>query len=201
MTKRPNVRFERCLAVNQKKKEKGIKKFKMSNWYMGSGEEPAYLQHYGIKGMRWGHRKARASLSPAEQQARSARRKKIAKRVAIGVAGAAAAGAIGYGAYRAYKQHKVPRLGLNQKQLGLNPKQLGYTAPNYQHKSAAFKNINKRTRMSESAKKMYKVGGTYYSGPALKKKAMQAAPGVAAAGVAAGAAGYGYSKYRKKRKR
>ena len=63
------------------------------------------LYHYGIKGMRWGHRKARPQMSGA---ARSARRKRIAKRIAIGAGAAAGAAALGYGAYRGYKGLKTP---------------------------------------------------------------------------------------------
>lgn len=63
------------------------------------------LYHYGIKGMRWGHRKARPKMSGA---ARSARRKKILKRVAIGAGAAAGAAALGYGAYRGHKYVSSP---------------------------------------------------------------------------------------------
>ncbi len=63
------------------------------------------LYHYGIKGMRWGHRKARPKMSGA---ARSARRKKILKRVAIGAGAAAGAAALGYGAYRGHKYVSTP---------------------------------------------------------------------------------------------
>lgn len=55
------------------------------------------LYHYGVKGMRWGRRKARPRMSGA---ARSARRKQILKRVAIGAGAAAGAAALGYGAYK-----------------------------------------------------------------------------------------------------
>lgn len=58
------------------------------------------LYHYGVKGMRWGHRKARPQLSGAQ---RSARRRKILKRTAAGLGAAAGAAALGYGAYRGYK--------------------------------------------------------------------------------------------------
>ena len=67
------------------------------------------LYHFGVKGMRWGHRKARPQMSGA---ARSARRKKIAKRVAIGLGAAAGAAALGYGAYK-YGKNPVNRANLD----------------------------------------------------------------------------------------
>ena len=65
----------------------------------------AELYHFGVKGMRWGHRKARPRMSGA---ARSARRKQILKRVAIGAGAAAGAAALGYGAYRGKKYISTP---------------------------------------------------------------------------------------------
>ncbi len=46
------------------------------------------LYHYGIKGMRWGHRKARPTMSGA---ARSARRKGLQSVSLLGVCAAAGA--------------------------------------------------------------------------------------------------------------
>ena len=70
------------------------------------------LYHFGVKGMRWGHRKARPRMSGAARSARSARRKKIAKRVALGLGAAAGAAALGYGAYK-YGKNPVNRANLD----------------------------------------------------------------------------------------
>lgn len=73
-----------------------------------------YLMHHGIKGMRWGHRKQRMSSGfgvrrrvrtntqqpQTPEEAKRARRRKIAKRVAIGVGAAAAIGATAYAVHR-----------------------------------------------------------------------------------------------------
>lgn len=73
-----------------------------------------YLEHHGVKGMRWGHRKQRYTMgygvrrrmrSDANQpktpeEAKRARRRQIAKRVAIGVGAAAAIGATAYAVHR-----------------------------------------------------------------------------------------------------
>lgn len=78
-----------------------------------------YLEHHGIKGMRWGHRKQRMSSGfgvrrrvrtntqqpQTPEEAKRARRRKIAKRVAIGVGAAAAIGATAYAVHRVKRNH------------------------------------------------------------------------------------------------
>lgn len=73
-----------------------------------------YLEHHGVKGMKWGHRKQRltsgyavrrrvktdAQQPQTPEEARRARRRKIAKRVGIGLAAAAAIGATTYAVKR-----------------------------------------------------------------------------------------------------
>lgn len=78
------------------------------------------LYHFGVKGMRWGHRKARPKMSGA---ARSARRKKIAKRIAIGAGAAAGAAALGYGAYRGHKYLSSPTGQMHAVLAGLRAQQ------------------------------------------------------------------------------
>lgn len=77
-----------------------------------------YLMHHGIKGMRWGVRKRRTTLgygvrrrmrSDVQQprtaeEAKRARRRKIAKRVAIGVGAAAAIAGTAY-AVKRHREH------------------------------------------------------------------------------------------------
>lgn len=58
-----------------------------------------YLVHYGVKGMKWGVRRKSRDSKPKDPE-RSAKRKKVAKKVATGVAVAGVAAA---GAYAAYK--------------------------------------------------------------------------------------------------
>lgn len=57
------------------------------NYYI---QKPDELYHYGVKGMRWGHRKAHESNSNGHK------RMSTAKKVAIGVGVAAAVGGITY---------------------------------------------------------------------------------------------------------
>ncbi len=61
------------------------------------------LQHFGVKGMKWGVRKARPSSGGGKRNW-----KKIAKRAAIGAGVAAGAAALGYGAYRLHKAGARP---------------------------------------------------------------------------------------------
>lgn len=72
-------------------------------------EDVDFLAHYGVKGMRWGKRKAQTRADPAspEGQAEAARRKAITKKVAIGAAVVAAAGIAVYAGKQGYdyKQH------------------------------------------------------------------------------------------------
>jgi hypothetical protein len=51
------------------------------------------LYHHGVMGMRWGHRKQEPSSGVRSSSDKAARRKKIARNVAIGVGAAAAVGA------------------------------------------------------------------------------------------------------------
>jgi len=66
-----------------------------------SVEYDNYLTHYGVKGMKWGVRKdqKRSSRQPRTEE-QKAKRKQIAKKVAIGVGSAAV---VAGGAYAAYK--------------------------------------------------------------------------------------------------
>ena len=75
------------------------------------------LYHYGVKGMRWGRRKARPKMSAS---ARMARRRKIVKGVALGVGAAA----LGYGAYR-YGKNPVNRAKLYTHYSNAQAKYLG----------------------------------------------------------------------------
>ena len=54
-----------------------------------------YLQHYGVKGMKWGVRKDRGERTP-EQQARRDKAKSVAKKAAVGLALVGGAVAVGY---------------------------------------------------------------------------------------------------------
>lgn len=65
------------------------------NYYI---QKPDELYHYGVKGMRWGHRKAHESNSNGHK------RMSTAKKVAIGVGVAAA---VGVTAYAAVKSRKI----------------------------------------------------------------------------------------------
>lgn len=54
-----------------------------------------YLEHYGVKGMKWGVRKNRGERTP-EQQARRDKAKSVAKKAAVGLAVVGGAVAVGY---------------------------------------------------------------------------------------------------------
>ena len=54
-----------------------------------------YLEHYGVKGMKWGVRKDRGDRTP-EQQARRDKAKSVAKKAAVGLAVVGGAVAVGY---------------------------------------------------------------------------------------------------------
>lgn len=54
-----------------------------------------YLEHYGVKGMKWGVRKDRGERTP-EQQARRDKAKSVAKKAAVGLAVVGGAVAVGY---------------------------------------------------------------------------------------------------------
>lgn len=65
---------------------------------------PSELVHLGVKGMHWGVRKER---TPAEQ-VKSAHRKQVAKKVAIGVSVAALVVGTAYVGYRLKKSGELP---------------------------------------------------------------------------------------------
>lgn len=69
------------------------------------------LEHYGVKGMKWGRRKARSAGQSIRNGARRTFTKQNMKRAAIGAAGLAVAGA---GAYGAYKYGSARRGGLSR---------------------------------------------------------------------------------------
>ena len=123
----------------------------------------AELYHFGVKGMRWGHRKARPRMSGA---ARSARRKQILKRVAIGAGAAAGAAALGYGAYRGKKYISTPH-GAAHLMIGALRAQQG------------IDRVGGAARKAGSAVGSYALGGKHSSRRA----------GLKAAGAAARSAG------------
>ena len=141
------------------------------------------LYHYGIKGMRWGHRKARPTMSGA---ARSARRKRIAKRVALGVGAAAGAAALGYGAYRGKKYISTPH-GAAHLMVGALRAQQGIDRVGGAARSAGSAI---KTRAKDAKDGAQIIGyGARYAGGVLGKRAG------AAAGSAARKAGSAVGSY------
>ncbi len=71
-----------------------------------NGDE--YLEHFGVKGMKWGHRKERTSYGVGRRKngrkGLTDEQKKKLKRVAIGVGVAAGIGAAAYGGYKLNKK-------------------------------------------------------------------------------------------------
>lgn len=63
----------------------------------------SYLQHYGVKGMKWGVRKSTKERTP-EQQARRDKAKSVAKKAAVGAA------VIGGAAVLAYATRNTPQV-------------------------------------------------------------------------------------------
>ena len=90
-----------------------------------------FLAHYGVKGMKWGVRRSRGGYIGKASRAKgsratkqrtpeqAARRKQIAKRVAIGAGAAALATAAAYGAY---KYGGSPNAAMNRYVTGTNAK-------------------------------------------------------------------------------
>lgn len=70
-----------------------------------------YLEHYGVKGMKWGVRKNRGERTP-EQQARRDKAKSVAKKAAVGLAVVGGAVAVGY-ATRNTPQVRMAKFVLN----------------------------------------------------------------------------------------
>ena len=90
-----------------------------------------FLAHYGVRGMKWGVRRSRGGYIGKASRAKGnkatkqrtpeqvARRKQIAKRVALGAGAAALAGAAAYGAY---KYGGSPNAAMNRYVTGTNAK-------------------------------------------------------------------------------
>lgn len=97
---------------------------------------PEELLHYGVKGMKWGVRKERS----ASDQARSARRKATAKKVAIGVGVTAVVLGSAYVAYKLSSNSSAPTgiarsLAARQAQIDLGKKHVGQlTEAQWNHK-------------------------------------------------------------------
>ncbi len=77
---------------------------------MSSKLQEEYLAHYGVPGMKWGHRRARfanSEMTPEERKAyRKERAKRILKGVGIGLGAAAATAGAVVGARALYKRKK-----------------------------------------------------------------------------------------------
>lgn len=72
---------------------------------LGSLNDDEYLEHFGVKGMKWGHRKERVSTGKKKnKKSLTAEQKKRLKKVAIGVGVAAGIGAAAYGGYKLNKK-------------------------------------------------------------------------------------------------
>ena len=75
-----------------------------------------FLEHYGVMGMRWGHRKQEPTTTPRSSQTDHSKRNKALAIAAITVIGAIGIGAAAYG----LKTNKIsiPKVNLGKQTLG-----------------------------------------------------------------------------------
>ena len=132
-----------------------------------------YLQHHGVKGMRWGHRKQRYTTGygvrrrmrsdvnqpKTPEEAKRARRRQIAKRVAIGAAAAAAIGVTAYAVHRAKKNRNKEISAFEKvlKNTSANTKPMGHK------EKQTYKTINDNWKTYSDKQKLSIARNSHYS--------------------------------------